>query len=724
MKKSFFATIFAILALVVGAAGQVPAAHAADCTVENQACTAPGGAPGKCVSDDSGGLTCTLAVGTTYTVDPNSGNASKISTDYPGDKTDAAYNTIMIKIMSLFAWLLGVAALTLDYAVYYTVVVMGKFIGSLSAVGVTWRILRDIGNILLIFGFLSAGITTILNVNWYGFTSKMLPMLLVAAVFLNFSLFITEAVIDTGNLFATQFYKQINGGDLPVVNQIGLTNSTGANLSVSNEGISNAIMGKLGLQTIYGDALDSNKAKDLFKGANPWFVGFMGILLFIVAAFVMFSLAFILIARFVILLFLIIVAPIGFAGLAIPKLSSLAGKWWSALAEQTITAPLLLLTLYIALAVIIDPLFLTVSGGGGEPNWTGTMTGDLVGFGSVFLSFLVAMGLLLAVTIFSKKLSAFGASTVSKFGNSLTSGATKFAMGSVKFAGRTAAGAGRYTMRQTAGRAAHVASQAVMRSDFGQTQAGRLIATGLGKGGAGFKEAKEKSVKAHEAYVKSVGAAIEEERLPAIVAAQQKREATETAVLPAVKAAVSERAAASQEAKALAKEVERLEKVVAANEASGNRFSPQQDAALKDLERAKAGLSTANTKVEAADAKSKMANAPLAAAQAAEEKATKDLATTKREAAIAYGENTRTALRENPLTWAMTGTGGFVAGNEIIKNALKKMSDNEKLLDSLKKSIAKEIKESGSSAETSAKLNEAKKELTEKTEAEAKPSAT
>ena len=52
-------------------------------------------------------------------------------------------------------------------------------------------------------------------------------------------------------------------------------------------------------------------------------------------------------------------APIGFAGLAIPMLSKYAGQWWSSLFEQTITAPVLLLMLYIALAVITDVHFLT-----------------------------------------------------------------------------------------------------------------------------------------------------------------------------------------------------------------------------------------------------------------------------------------------------------------------------------------------------------------------------
>ena len=149
----------------------------------------------------------------------------------------------------------------------------------------------------------------------------------------------------------------------------------------------------------------------------------MGIILFIIAAFVMFSLAFILIARFVILLFLIIISPVAFAGLAIPQLASMAKKWWSTLFEQTITAPVLLLLLYIALAVITDVKFLT----GSVLRDTGRAVQNehILGFVNgndlelsriceLDLSFLVAMGLLLAVTIFSKKLSAFGGSWATK----------------------------------------------------------------------------------------------------------------------------------------------------------------------------------------------------------------------------------------------------------------------------------------------------------------------
>ncbi len=467
MRRFLIASFFT-LALVVGAAGAAPAAHAEDCTVADQACTLSGGGSGTCVPDDSGGLTCTSAVGTTYVVNPA---ASGLATDPKlGTDVGSQFGTVMTWIMSLFAWLVGVAALMLNYAVFYTVVTMGDFIHNLSAVGVSWRILRDIGNIMLIFGFLSVGITTILNVDWYGFTTKMLPMLLVSAVFLNFSLFFTEAIIDTGNLFATQFYKQINGGVMP-------TKASLSNINVGyfgsgdlgNEGISNKIMGQLGLQTIYNAGQVNGEP---LKAGNTWLIGFMGIILFLVTAFVLFSLAFVLIARFVILLFLIIVAPIGWAALAIPKLRNLSDRWWSELFEQTITAPVLLLCLYIALAVITDAQFLTglctpsVPGGACTKNLLGFVDGnDYAGFASMILSFVVAMGLLLAVVIISKKMSAFGGGLATKAAGALTFGAAAFAG------------------RRTVGRVSNYTARKIRSSKYGNNEVGRVFA-GLADRGA------------------------------------------------------------------------------------------------------------------------------------------------------------------------------------------------------------------------------------------------
>ena len=504
--KRFFTTSFILLALVVGAAGAAPAAHADDieCTLNNGGTScAVDGVSGICSGDENSGPYCrvTGTSDSTSFSDPAAEGTPK-TYEAPPTTPEAGLNGIMAWIASLFALLAGVAMVTLNYAVYFTVVTMGTYVNNLSAVGVTWQIMRDIGNIVIIFGFLAIGISTILNTERLGYGKKMLPMLLVAAVFLNFSLFISEAVIDTGNLFATQFYTQINGGNLPTL------------ATASSQGVSDKIMNQLGLTTIYGGVRTQSAA--LYK-ENPMFIGFMSIILFIILAFVLFSLAFILIARFVILLFLIIVSPIGFAGLAVPKLDGTAKLWWHNLFKQTITAPVLLMLLYIALAIITDANFLT--SGGKPPEWLGLFGSDgatnIAGFATAILSFLIAMGLLLAVVIISKKMSVFGAA-----GASALAGKLSF--------GLTAAG-----MRFTAGVGLNAVARGVRNSKLGRVPViGRAFLGALDRGAkasfdirgvkaggglgvlsvdagkakeGGYRKIEEEAIKAREAHATSLG---------------------------------------------------------------------------------------------------------------------------------------------------------------------------------------------------------------------------
>jgi hypothetical protein len=587
MRRLLPTTLIA-LTLVISAMAVAPVAHA-----ETTACPERSGQTsivqqndGLCHYFDSNNNEVGAPADPIVTYDnaltPLDSAPANTPTPYKPESTDAVYNTVMAKVMSLFAWLVGVAAITLDNAVYYTVVTMGTYVNNLDAIGVTWRILRDIGNIMLIFGFLAAGIATILNIEMYGWGKKMLPMLLVGAVFINFSLFITEAVIDTGNLFATQFYTQINGGQ-----PAGVKDFDKGSITVSNEGISDKIMGQLGLQTVYG----SGKARtEIFDKGNPWIIGFMSILLFIVTAFVMFSLAFVLIARFVVLLFLIILSPIGFAGLAVPKLAKRAGQWWDALFEQTITAPILLLLLYIALAVITDTKFLAGFNSNSNPDWVGFASGNLTGFASVLLSFLVAMGLLLAVVIVSKKMSAFGAGWASSAAGKLTFGATAFGL------------------RSTVGLGSQYLAKAARSSRFGATKLGRVAATTLDRGAkasfdvrgatiagglkgigvdagkaaeGGYRARMEKSVKGHEEYAKSITGRDQTEKEKAAIAA-----------------AVAGQGEAQKARTAAAAEVARLQV-----EADSNRNMGVLDQKVLDnLRAAQARLQTSETGLAAATA--------------------------------------------------------------------------------------------------------------------------
>ncbi len=586
------------------------------------------------------------------------------------------FGGIMQWIASLFAWLLGVAALTLNAAVYYTVIAMGTFVKELTAVGVTWRIMRDIGNIVLIFGFLAIGITIIINTDMYGWGKKMLPKLLLAAVFLNFSLLAASAVIDVGNLFATQFYTQINGG-MPATPMGSISMD-----AVKNEGISNKVMAQLGMQGLYGDAKVNSK---LFEGNSPALIGMLSIILFIVAAFVFFSLAFILIARFVMLLFLIITSPIGFAGLAVPKLEGLAKDWWSKLFEQTITAPVLMLLLYVALAVITDASFLTGFGGTNGSNtgfWTGIIAGtpNVQGFMSMFLSFLVAMGLLLAVVIASKKMSAFGASGAMSLAGKATFGATAWGMN--RTLGRASYYAGR-GLRQSKGfnkfdawtgrAASRLLDKGATGSfdvrgtkAFGSLPFGGIDAGKVAEGG--FTGAQKRSVEDHEKAVKAIETAYKEKGSKRFEGQIADERAT------ALKKAQGERDEA-QGAKDKAKaEVNRISRLPETNEQT-----------LAQLQKAEQELATADKRLATAANGLASANEEMKKdiEKAAGDRMSQKIRDSKR--AYATGIDHPIGLI-NPFQLVGFGPGSGLAARKI-KESLKEKSTKDKAYEAMKKAL-------------------------------------
>lgn len=631
-----------------------------------------------------------------------SGRPTSFSVDEGG-----IFSKVMIIIMSIFAWLLGIAMVTLDYSVFFTVVTMGEYVKELQAVGVTWRILRDIGNILLIFGFLAVGITTILNVDWYGDRKKMIPMLIIAAVFMNFSLFATSAIIDMGNLFATQFYKQINGGEMPgtklsvPANGSLLTQAGSVRSSISNEVISQKIMANLGLTTLYGAA--RNNTLPVFEGNNMLFIGVLGILLFIVAAFVMFSLALILIVRFIVLIFLLLLSPIGFAGWAVPQLASTSHMWWDTLIKQTITAPILLLLLYIALAVITDPNFLRF---GANPDYMGFIqksSGDfnVPGLASMLLSFSVAMGLLLAVTYFSKKLGAIGGDWAMKTAGKLTFGLTAAGMRSTAGFGFNAASR-RFSSSKLArvpviGRAVGGALNYGAKSNFDVRSTGVIQKLSDGKinpGEAqkgGYREREEKSVKAHQAYIKSVGEDIETRKAGEVAKVMKVRSEAEK-VVSDEKAKFKSSGGEDLEKKKeeQAKTVKDLEEEVKKN-AKSDIVGPAREQRDRETEQkltaARQEFKTIEDTIATLSKPLEEAEKDLEEKKKDEKTVTGNISKEKKEFQVAYAEGMKgESIKGSLLKSLVYGSSGSIAANKIIKEAFKNEDNWKKVKDLVKKS--------------------------------------
>jgi len=455
----------------------------------------------------------------------------------------SALSSALSTIMSLFAWLTGAMGVLMANVIYQTVVKMGSLVHSIPAIQSAWEVFRDLGNILLVFGFIFIGIATILDNATYG-AKKTLPKLLMVALTLNFSFFIAGFIIDTGNMFATQFYTQINAGKM-------LTGS----FNVSEEPISSSIMNAIGLTKIYDFETNTmNQSTPDTTNQDHWAVTFFAsIILFIITAFTLGAIAIMLVIRFVILLILLMTSPVGFVGLAgIPIISKYGKKWWSTLTDQTLFAPVLLLLLLVVVKVIQSPAVLHFAA-------NGNVSGGVTEIANILLGFSIVIGLVLSTLVMAKSLSGKTADFATKKSGALLFGlSARMGRGTFGWAGQRASERFRKSKLSRVPIIGHRFAGAldkVATSSFDvratKTGGGLLRSQGIDAGKVkkgGYRKQEEEAIKKQDTYGKSLGLSEKEkekeeaknnkrnnlakkdvEQKEARVKAIKKRQATETA---------------------------------------------------------------------------------------------------------------------------------------------------------------------------------------------------
>lgn len=364
---------------------------------------------------------------------------AKANKEPSGDDGQSGFQKSIIEMMghvlqaiqSLFSVLVYAGGLALNASIYYSVVKMGEFMNTSPGLAIAWGTFRDVGNIVIVFGFIAIGIRTILNAEQYQ-TKKLLATLLIVAIAINFSSFISRAIVDTGNVVALQFYKAINGGQ-PVDTFIDV-------------GISGRFIEATKLMNIYDADLPASVKESM--GTSLPIIAFMSIILYIVVAFVFFAIAILFISRMVILLFLITISPLAFAAMAIPSLKKQSEKFWKNLIDNTIVAPLLILLLWVSIKVVGDG---GLTSGLGSWSDVGTPV-----WANVLIMFGITCGFFLASLFIAKNLSSGGADFATSMG------------------GKIAFGTAGWAARQTLGRAGAAGSRAFRRTALGRTDIGRI----------------------------------------------------------------------------------------------------------------------------------------------------------------------------------------------------------------------------------------------------------
>lgn len=282
-----------------------------------------------------------------------------------------------------------------------------------------WAIVRDISNILFIFALLWIAIGLILGLPSVH-PKKDIAMVIIIALVINFSLFITRTIVDTGNILSYVFYNNISVVKSDCTEEdCNLTSE----ITKGDKSLSTKIAASVKISKLIGDSgfhpgvavpCDPTSDTDCDATTNEKPVtgsGYAGSFIFmtlimtifnVVLAWALFTMAFLFIGRVVAIWIAMIFSPFAFISYTIPGMASLPTignkAWWGDLLGAVFFAPIFMFFLYLILQFL----------GAGVIN---TITASIISSGSMFgmimsmvMPFAIIMALILTAKSFSVKM--------------------------------------------------------------------------------------------------------------------------------------------------------------------------------------------------------------------------------------------------------------------------------------------------------------------------------
>ena len=350
-------------------------------------------------------------------------------------------------VMNVMGRLASLTGLALNYSMQKLVVQMGLLVNRMTAIDIAWKTMRDLVNVLLVFLTIFIGIATIIGISGYGY-KQLLWKVILAALFVNFSITFTKFVIDVSNLFAIETYKQIlvqgqregAGGSDPSL----CTNPAGsvdpANPAAPNptdpgipddcmqKGIAGTFFHQTKLVTLYSGANLGASITEVDKNNNYarlFWTALLGSVFLLILAFVFGAAAFFIMMRLVILIMLIILSPIGLVAW-ITGVSGIGRQWWHQLLNQSFFLPIMIIFWWISLKIIMDMnrvLGLDASGfvgtakvisGGTEAESASNFEGAM----AIVVFYFIISAFLIASLVVARSLGAYGANATMSIGKS------------------------------------------------------------------------------------------------------------------------------------------------------------------------------------------------------------------------------------------------------------------------------------------------------------------
>lgn len=411
--------------------------------------------------------------------------------------TDCVNELLVITVMPIVGKLLQITAYLFDKALLLNLNI-ASFVQvgngtTISPVEIIWRIIRDLSGMFFIFLLLMASIRMILGLE----SSKgVIVGIIIAGLFVNFSLFVTKVAIDASNAFTLTIYNAIAPNQATSLSQAlwwGETVSSNDPNGQVPGGISSIIMEVVDVQTLFASTKTATQQTNFNVNSIVIITGGVALMLFLGIAYL--AAGVMLLWRFIYLLALMAFSPIWALLFAFPQLSDKRAKFTKELIGQCLFAPIFLFTLYIALKIFTNPDFLKLTNPANSTFanvFAGSGIAPLVQYGLVL--FVIYSGLGLA--------SAYGGKG-GEFGVKWMENITKWGQGAVKNAGLNTL---RFAGRNTYGIAANKLSESDNLKDLAsRSTIAALALKGVRSAGEGYKKNVEKKVEDRIKFAESLG---------------------------------------------------------------------------------------------------------------------------------------------------------------------------------------------------------------------------
>lgn len=343
---------------------------------------------------------------------------------------------ILNNVQMVVSWILAVSGFLLNYSINLTLQ-LKAFLDQTPAIFTTWKAIRDISGLFIIFFLLFAALKLILGLGTkFG---DLIKNIVIAGVLINFSFFFAGLGIDASNIVSIQLYNAISPANSL---NIGNLKPEGIVSTIKDGGLSDIFMKSLKIPALYDTNGKVSPAGETAAAGGAWtapikilLVGFASIIVMLTATLSFAAAALAFIVRFVVLIFLLAFSPIWFASHIIPEIGSYAKKFTEVYKGMLVFMPVYLLLMYLALNVMTTTPILsggniaavtTAAAAGATADWYSSIIAVLIN--AVIVIVLINVPLVAAMSVSSGVLKfinveKIGAAGVLRFARNNTVGA-------------------------------------------------------------------------------------------------------------------------------------------------------------------------------------------------------------------------------------------------------------------------------------------------------------